>query len=93
MIQKHDHFDAISLNYNIPFDENKLFSRLHTFLVAQSVSVYRFKGIFYDPRKEKKLIIKSVMQSLHIEEGKYALIAACAAGAHGHAMIIKKYKA
>lgn len=67
---KHDHFDAISLNYNIPFDENKLFSRLHTFLVAQSVSVYRFKGIFYDPRKEKKLIIQSVMQSLHIEEGK-----------------------
>jgi acetyl-CoA acetyltransferase len=23
--------------------------------------------------------------------GKYALLAACAAGAHGHAMIIKKY--
>jgi acetyl-CoA acetyltransferase len=27
------------------------------------------------------------------EGGKFALIAACAAGAHGHAMIIEKYKA
>ena len=26
------------------------------------------------------------------EDGKFALIAACAAGAHGHAMIIEKYK-
>jgi acetyl-CoA acetyltransferase len=26
------------------------------------------------------------------ENGKYALIAACAAGAHGHAMIIEKYE-
>ena len=28
---------------------------------------------------------------LHAENGKYALLAACAAGAHGHAMLIKKY--
>jgi acetyl-CoA acyltransferase len=27
------------------------------------------------------------------ENGKYAMISACAAGAHGHAMIIKKYEA
>ena len=27
------------------------------------------------------------------EGGKYALLSACAAGAHGHAMIIKKYEA
>jgi acetyl-CoA acyltransferase len=26
------------------------------------------------------------------ENGRYALIAACAAGAHGHAMIIEKYQ-
>ena len=25
------------------------------------------------------------------EKGKYALIAACAAGAHGHAMILENY--
>lgn len=29
---------------------------------------------------------------LQKEEGKYALLAACAAGAHGHAMIIKRYE-
>ena len=27
------------------------------------------------------------------ENGKYAMLSACAAGAHGHAMIIKKYEA
>ena len=30
---------------------------------------------------------------LIVENGKYAMLSACAAGAHGHAMIIKKYKA
>lgn len=66
---QHDSFDAISLEYTIAFDENKLFTRLYTFLIAQSSDVYRFKGIFYDSRKKKKLIIQSVMKSLFIEEG------------------------
>ena len=26
------------------------------------------------------------------ENGKYAMLSACAAGAHGHAMVIKKYE-
>jgi acetyl-CoA acetyltransferase len=26
------------------------------------------------------------------ESGKYAMLSACAAGAHGHAMVIKKYE-
>lgn len=30
---------------------------------------------------------------LHKENGKYALLAACAAGAHGHAMILERYAA
>lgn len=67
---QHDHFDAISLEYEISFDENKLFTRLYTFLVLQSENVYRFKGIFYDPRKKQKMVIQSVMQSLFIEEGE-----------------------
>ena len=38
-------------------------------------------------------LLTTASNRLHIEGGKYALIAACAAGAHGHAMIIKKYEA
>ena len=36
---------------------------------------------------------KAVMEFEAPEDGKYALIAACAAGAHGHAMILKRYEA
>ena len=68
--QQHEHFDAITLEYEIAFDENKIFTRLYTFLVVQSANVYRFKGIFYDPKKSKKMIVQSVMQSLFIEEGE-----------------------
>lgn len=68
--QQHDHFDAISLEYDMSFDENKLFTRLYTFLMVQSANVYRFKGIFYDSRKGNKLIIQSVMKSLFVEEGE-----------------------
>ena len=45
------------------------------------------------------LSIKATDYTLHevsrlIEEnGQYAMLSACAAGAHGHAMIIKKYEA
>ena len=38
-------------------------------------------------------LLTTASNRLHVEGGKYALIAACAAGAHGHAMIIKKYEA
>ncbi|GIS04601.1 MAG: hypothetical protein CM15mP107_2210 [Bacteroidota bacterium] len=37
-------------------------------------------------------LLTTASNRLHIEGGKYALIAACAAGAHGHAMIIKNMK-
>ena len=37
-------------------------------------------------------LITMAANRLHKEGGKYALLAACAAGAHGHAMIIKKYE-
>ncbi len=67
---QHDHFDAISLEYDLSFDQDKLHTRLYAFLILQSKDVYRFKGIFYDPRKKKKLVIQSVMQSLFIEEGE-----------------------
>lgn len=36
-------------------------------------------------------ITTTAANRLHKEGGKYAVIAACAAGAHGHAMIIEKY--
>lgn len=36
-------------------------------------------------------LLTTASNRLHHEGGKYALIAACAAGAHGHAMIIEKY--
>ena len=36
-------------------------------------------------------LINTAANRLHHEGGKYAILAACAAGAHGHAMIIKKY--
>lgn len=36
-------------------------------------------------------LVTTAANRLQKEGGKYALIAACAAGAHGHAMILKKY--
>lgn len=36
-------------------------------------------------------IVTTAANRLREEKGKYALIAACAAGAHGHAMIIERY--
>ena len=38
-------------------------------------------------------LINTAANRLHHEKGKYALLAACAAGAHGHAMLMKKYEA
>jgi fatty acid oxidation complex beta subunit FadI len=38
-------------------------------------------------------LITTAANRLQHEGGKYAILAACAAGAHGHAMIIKKYEA
>jgi acetyl-CoA acetyltransferase family protein len=35
-------------------------------------------------------LVTTASNRLHAEGGKYAIIAACAAGAHGHAMILKK---
>lgn len=37
-------------------------------------------------------LLNTAANRLHHENGKYALLAACAAGAHGHAMLIKKYE-
>lgn len=36
-------------------------------------------------------LVTTACNRLAKEEGKYALVAACAAGAHGHAMILEKY--
>lgn len=36
-------------------------------------------------------LVTTAANRLHAENGKYAILAACAAGAHGHAMLIKKY--
>ncbi|MFN8298461.1 MAG: thiolase family protein [Chitinophagales bacterium] len=38
-------------------------------------------------------LVNTAANRLHKEGGRYALLAACAAGAHGHAMIIEKYNA
>ena len=38
-------------------------------------------------------LLTTAANRLHEEGGKYAMLSACAAGAHGHAMIIKKYEA
>jgi acetyl-CoA acyltransferase len=35
-------------------------------------------------------LVNTASNRLHKENGKYALITACAAGAHGHAMILEK---
>ncbi|PWJ42995.1 CobW family GTP-binding protein [Sediminitomix flava] len=67
---KHDHFEAITLVYDQAFDEQKLFSRLYTFLIVQSADVYRFKGVFNDSRRPNKLVIQSVMKSLYVEEAE-----------------------
>lgn len=68
--QDHDRFDAISLSYEGTFNENKLFQRFYTYLKTQSKDLYRFKGIFADASKDHKMIIQSVMTSLHFEEGQ-----------------------
>jgi acetyl-CoA acyltransferase len=36
-------------------------------------------------------LVTTASNRLQKENGKYALVAACAAGAHGHAMLLKKY--
>jgi len=36
-------------------------------------------------------ITTTAANRLHAEDGKYALVAACAGGAHGHAMILERY--
>ena len=38
-------------------------------------------------------LLTTAANRLHEEGGKYAMLSACAAGVHGHAMIIKKYEA
>ncbi|MCB0510202.1 MAG: acetyl-CoA C-acyltransferase [Bacteroidetes bacterium] len=38
-------------------------------------------------------LLTTAANRLHAENGQYALLAACAAGAHGHAMLIKRYGA
>lgn len=38
-------------------------------------------------------LVTTAANRLHEEGGRYALVAACAAGAHGHAMILEKYTA
>ena len=38
-------------------------------------------------------LVTTAANRLHAENGKYALLAACAAGAHGHAMLVKRYEA
>jgi acetyl-CoA acetyltransferase family protein len=38
-------------------------------------------------------LVTTATNRLHAENGKYAILAACAAGAHGHAMLIKRYGA
>ncbi|HAP62790.1 MAG TPA: acetyl-CoA C-acyltransferase, partial [Cytophagales bacterium] len=37
-------------------------------------------------------LVNTAANRLEIEDGKYALLAACAAGAQGHAMIVKRYE-
>lgn len=37
-------------------------------------------------------LVTTASNRLHKEHGKYALITACAAGGHGHAMILEKYE-
>ncbi len=37
-------------------------------------------------------LLTTTANRLHHENGKYGILAACAAGAHGHAMLIKKYE-
>lgn len=69
-VSNHDQFEAIALEYEEGFDENKLYQRLLAFLLVQAANVYRFKGIFYDPKSEHKMIIQSVMKSLYIETGE-----------------------
>ncbi len=37
-------------------------------------------------------LLTTTANRLHHENGKYGILAACAAGAHGHAMLIKRYE-
>lgn len=66
----HDHFDSVSLSFNVPFDRERLIARLHAFILFQAKDVYRFKSIFHDPKTENRLVAQSVMKSLIVEEDK-----------------------
>ena len=66
----HDHFDSVSLSFDLPFDRDKLMSRLHAFILFQAKDVYRFKSIFHDPKSDNRLVAQSVMRTLIVEEGE-----------------------
>ena len=66
----HKHYEAVSLEYSEPFNENKLYAQLYYHLMSESVKLYRFKGIFFDSRKSEKIIIQSAMKSLLAENGE-----------------------
>ncbi|UII30263.1 GTP-binding protein [Fulvivirga ulvae] len=66
----HSDIHAISFTFTEPFDADALAHRLNVFLLFQSSSVYRAKGIFYDPEESRKVIVQSVGNSLLISPGK-----------------------
>ena len=53
--------------------------------ISSAISPYLLRRLKSDVLDELPDLIE--------ENGQYAMLSACAAGAHGHAMIIKKYEA
>lgn len=66
----HDHFESVSLSFDVPFDRSKLTARLHAFILFQAKDVYRFKAIIYDSKTENRVVAQSVMKTIIIEEDR-----------------------
>lgn len=66
---KHGDIVSLSFYFEDDFEMQQLYHRMYQFLMFQSRSIYRMKGLFNDPTNSKKIILQSVGDRLGIEEG------------------------
>ncbi|TDO23967.1 CobW family GTP-binding protein [Pedobacter duraquae] len=70
--QQHQHseIETILLRYTQSMDITLLEHRMMVFLILQSASVYRIKGIIYSEGFESKIILQTVGKSLAVDLGE-----------------------
>ena len=67
---KHSEIETILLKYTDSLDITLLEHRIMVFLILQSASVYRIKGIIYSEGFDSKIILQTVGKSLAVDLGE-----------------------